>query len=94
MRYEPHPNVVTRELDGDVVLVHLDTSRIFTLNATGSRIWALLSQQPGDHDVATLEQLLREDYEVDDERLHEDVVTLLRELEEERLVVVRTTATP
>lgn len=94
MRYEPHPSVVTRELDGAVVLVHLETSRIFTLNPTGSRIWALLSEQPGDHDLDTLQQTLRNDYDVDDERLHEELVTLLGQLQKENLVVARTTATP
>ena len=35
-----------------------------------------------------------EDYDVDGERLHEELVTLLGQLEEERLVIARATATP
>ena len=91
MRYEPHPNVVTRELDGAVVLVHLDTSRIFTLNPTGSRVWAMLSDRDGETDLTTLERLLGDDYDVDGERLHQERVTLLGQLEEERLGVARAT---
>jgi len=39
----PHPDVVARQVGDDVVLVHLDTSQIFALNATGARFWELLS---------------------------------------------------
>ena len=86
MRYAPHPNVVARRLDEAVVLVHLDTSRIFTLNTTGSRIWELLSASPHNGDVEALERMLRDEYE-DDEDLHDDVVALLRQFEEEQLIV-------
>jgi hypothetical protein len=85
--YVPHPNVVARRLDEAIVLVQLDTSRIFTLNGTGSRIWDLLTGDAGADDVETLEQLLCDQYEVDDERLHEDVLTLLAQFEEEKLLL-------
>jgi hypothetical protein len=94
MIYQPHPNVVTRELDGATVLVHLDTSRIFTLNPTGGRVWALLDDQDGEYTLVTLERLLGEDYDVDGGRLHDELVTLLAQLEEERLVIPRATAKP
>jgi hypothetical protein len=87
MRYEPHPNVVARHLDDVIVLVHLDTSRIFTLNPTGTRIWELLTGPARDQDVGALEQMLREQYEVDDERLHGEIMDLLGQMEDERLVV-------
>jgi hypothetical protein len=88
MRYVAHPNVVARRLDDATVLVHLDTSRIFTLNPTGARIWELLTGDTHDLDVAALERLLHDEYHVgDDEQLHGEVTALLRQLEEEQLVV-------
>jgi hypothetical protein len=89
MRYVPHPNVVARRLDDTIVLVHLDTSRIFTLNPTGSRVWELIDGEGQEEvDVDTLERRLRDLYHVeDDAQLHGDVAMLLRQLEEERLVV-------
>ncbi len=88
MGYVPHPNVVARRLDDATVLVHLDTSRIFTLNPTGGRIWELLTGDAQNLDIAALERMLRDEYQVgDDDQLHRDVRTLLRQLEEEQLVV-------
>jgi hypothetical protein len=87
VRYAPHPNVVARRLDDSVVLVHLETNRIFTLNLTGSRIWDLLTGAAGHRDVGELEAMLRAEYDVDDERLHDDVVSLVAQLAEERLLV-------
>ncbi|MGH9225448.1 MAG: PqqD family protein [Acidimicrobiales bacterium] len=87
MRYAPHPNVVARDLDGSTVLVHLDTSRIFTLNPTGSRVWELLAGPAMNQDLEVLERMLRETFDVDGNRLHREVVGLLTELVDERLVI-------
>ena len=38
----PNPDVVSRRLGDDTVLVHLKTNRIFALNPTGARFWELL----------------------------------------------------
>src|SRR4051794_18358209 len=88
MRYSPHPNTIARELDGAVVLVQLDTSRIFTLNATGTRMWELLTGPGKGQDERALEQMLHDQFEVtDDERFHREVLDLLSQLEHERLVI-------
>jgi len=39
----PSPDVVSRRLGDEVVLVHLKTNRIFSLSPTGARFWELLS---------------------------------------------------
>jgi hypothetical protein len=31
-------------MNGSAVLVHLDTNRIYELNATGARIWSMIEQ--------------------------------------------------
>jgi hypothetical protein len=36
------PDVMARRLGDAIVLVHLQTNRIYELNATGARIWELL----------------------------------------------------
>jgi Coenzyme PQQ synthesis protein D (PqqD) len=40
----PRRGVVARDMNGSAVLVHLETNRIYELNATGARVWALLEQ--------------------------------------------------
>lgn len=41
---QPAPGVVSRQMNGSAVLIHLASNRIFELNATGARVWALLQQ--------------------------------------------------
>ena len=40
--YRPADHVTYRRLDDEMVLVNLRTNRIFTLNASGTRIWELI----------------------------------------------------
>ena len=42
----PHPadGVVARRVEEEVVLVHLETNRIYSLNRTGARLWELLGE--------------------------------------------------
>ena len=87
MRYLPHPNVVARLVDGEIVLVHLETNRIFTLNVTGTHIWEILNGDEEVGDLQTLERRLQEQYDVDDDVLHADITALLRQFEEEQLMV-------
>lgn len=39
---KPARHVLTRQLPGGAVLVHLQTNRIFELNETAARIWEML----------------------------------------------------
>ena len=40
----PSPGVVARDMGGSAVLVHLESNRIFELNATGARVWSLFNK--------------------------------------------------
>jgi coenzyme PQQ synthesis protein D (PqqD) len=42
-RLRPSDDVVARRLDDVVVLINLATNRMFELNATGARVWELIS---------------------------------------------------
>ena len=41
--WEPDPEVVTQRVEGETVLVHLETNEIYALNPTASRAWDLLA---------------------------------------------------
>ena len=79
-RFRPKANVLVRELDGEAVLLDLDTGRYFGLNATGVRIWALLDGE------RALEQLLQE-HVVSRERVLQDVRELVAGLRAQGLLV-------
>ena len=79
----PHPDVVSREVGDDLVLVHLKTNRIYSLNRTGARLWQLLDS--GCTRAAAERQLLDE-FDVDEAQLRREIDDQLAELAREGLV--------
>jgi hypothetical protein len=81
--YRPQPDVVSRRLDDQTVLVNLRTNRIFELNRTGARFWELLGE--GSSESQVIERLLAE-FEVPPEQLEREVRALIDSLMEEGLI--------
>ena len=84
-RLEPSQDVVGQRLGDEVVLVSLETNRIFELNRTGARFWELLQSES---DRNRIEQRLVEEFEVSEEELSADVDQLIKSLTDEELVRV------
>jgi Coenzyme PQQ synthesis protein D (PqqD) len=82
-RLEPSQDVVGQRLGDEVVLVSLQTNRIFELNRTGARFWELL-QSEGDR--SRIEQRLLEEFEVSEDELSAEVDQLIKTLTDEELV--------
>ncbi|HVB38866.1 MAG TPA: PqqD family protein [Vicinamibacterales bacterium] len=84
-RAVPSDAVVTRELDGETVLLNLDTGIYFGLDAVGTRIWSLLAAaEPLDRVLATL----LAEYEVEAAPLEHDLLALVAQLRGKGLVTV------
>jgi hypothetical protein len=83
-RFTVSPSVVFRELDGELVLLNLDSGVYFGLDAVGTRIWTLLLEHGTTGPVCA--QMERE-YEVGREQLERDVGRLVHELQEKGLLV-------
>ncbi len=64
--FRPNPDVVAQRVGADVVLVHLQTNRIYELNRTGARLWELI--QAG-HDREQIQQLLLREFDVEESQL-------------------------
>lgn len=80
----PHVQVLCRRLDDEIVLVHLGTNQIYTLNETAARFWELL----GDGgERAAVEAALAAEYEVDPRTLSAELDGLVDELEAAGLLV-------
>ena len=79
----PSPDVVSQELRGEAVLVHLRTNRIYALNATAARIWELLERGGS---IGSVRRQLESEFEVEADRVERDVDDVLRWLRAERLV--------
>lgn len=79
----PSPDVVSRRLGDEIVLVHLKTNRIFSLSPTGARLWELLSEGRSRPEI---EQQLQHEYDVSQETVSAEIDSLVTTLEGEALV--------
>ena len=84
-RVRPTEQALYKELDGEAVLLHLDSETYFGLNAVGARMWELLTTAPAMRDA--LDALL-EEYDVDPATLRKDMDELVAELEARGLLRV------
>ena len=79
----PSPDVVSRRLGDEVVLVHLKSNRIFALSPSGARFWELLSDGRTRPEI---EACLLEEYDVSRDEVSVEIDLLVRALEDEGLV--------
>lgn len=77
--------VLMRELQGESVLLNLDSGHYFGLDEVGTRVWALAVAGPTLGDAL---RALEDEYDVPPEQLEADVQALLRQLVEHKLVEV------
>ena len=79
----PDPDVVSRRLGDEIVLVHLKTNQIFSLNPTGARFWELLSDGKSRQEIETA---LLGEYDGSREEVSAEIDSLVRLLQAEGLV--------
>ena len=79
-------HVLFRELDGESVLLNLESECYLGLDEVGTRMWAALTTSASVQ--AAFEELMDE-YDVDAERLRSDLTRFIGELMEQGLVEVR-----
>lgn len=85
----PHPDVVWREVDGEVVLLNVVTGQYFGLDSVGSQVWMLLqSAGPKGLNLQGLCGLVTAQFEVDSATAERDLSTLISELLAQQLLVV------
>lgn len=52
-RYVVSPDVLFREVDGEAVLLNLDSETYFGLDPVGTRMWQVLTESPSLDDART-----------------------------------------
>lgn len=85
LRVEPVDGVLVKELDGEAVLLDLQSETYFGLNATALRMWRELTSSPT---IADALRNLAGHYDADAAAVEQDVLELLDELESRGLVRV------
>jgi len=70
-------DVVSRELDGEAVILNLESGTYFGLDPVGTRIWSLLQKNASLREAF---ETLQQEYEVAPNRLEGDLLRLVKEL--------------
>lgn len=83
-RYERDPDVVSREIAGEQILVPIkkkaaDMAAIYVLNETGARIWELVD---GQRPLAEIRDHLVQEYDVEPDAAGADLAEMVGQLEE------------
>lgn len=79
-------HVLIRHLDGESVLLNLETERYFGLDSTGTRMWELVTNSPT---IEAAYGSLAHEFEVEPETLRKHLAELLGQLVENGLLHVR-----
>lgn len=79
-------SVASCELDGEAVILNVDTGLYHGLNEVGSRIWQLVRQP---RRVSELKQQLLAEFEVDEQELGHDLLAVLADMHRAGLIEVR-----
>jgi hypothetical protein len=78
-------DVLWNKVEGDVVILNLESGIYFSLSGVGSRFWELIAEGVSREDAV---QRLTAEYKVDASQLESDLDTLLRDLSTEGLVSI------
>jgi len=69
--------VISQEVSGETVLLDLESENYFGLDEVGTRIWQLIKET---NDLQAIYQTLLAEYDVSEQRLQQDLNTLLAEI--------------
>ncbi|MCF6205422.1 MAG: PqqD family protein [Sulfurovum sp.] len=78
--------VFAQEVDGEMVLLDMNSENYFGLDAVGTSIWRAIEQEKGD--LAKVFGVLLDMYDVDEEILKKDLMIFVKRLQESGLVEV------
>lgn len=82
------PKVLSRVLDGEAVLLHLETGSYFGMNEVATRAWELMQSAPSGLTYEQLKTALLGEFEVDGETLDRDLRDLVAALEKQQLLTI------
>lgn len=71
------PDVISQEVSGETVLLDLESENYFGLDEVGTRIWQLIKET---NNLKTIYDTLLSEYDVQEDRLQQDLDTLLSEI--------------
>jgi hypothetical protein len=85
------PDVLYRDLEGEAVLLDLQSGKYYGLNTVGSRLWFLLAENDS---LARAYQIILDEYAVTPEQLEKDLLELIEKLAAVQLLTIESVKTP
>ena len=76
-KYIRNQEIVTANIDDDLVMLDVDQGKYFSLNPVAVRVWELLENTPSKNELCTI---LMEEFEVDAVQCQSEVQVLLDEM--------------
>ncbi|MBF0509724.1 MAG: lasso peptide biosynthesis PqqD family chaperone [Deltaproteobacteria bacterium] len=78
-------DIVAADMDGEVVMMNIDTGKYYALDPIAGDIWSLTAEPIS---VAALCQLLMERYEVTQDVCRHDVTNFLRDINDDGIIKI------
>lgn len=83
--FRHRPGILFRDLAGEAVLLDPDAGTYFGLNEVGTRAWNLIA---AGANLGAVHTALQEEYEAPAERIWDDLLALVQDLLDHRLVEI------
>ena len=80
---------ISSDLAGEAIILELKAGMYYGLDPVGTRIWKLI-QEP--RSIGSLRDTLLAEYEIDHQRCERDLMSLLKELEANKLIRIQNEA--
>lgn len=81
----PHPQAISRVVDGEAVIVLPESGQVGVLNEVGTRVWELAD---GTRSLEEIVAAILEEFEVTPERARQDVDAFVQELVEKGMLIL------
>ena len=82
---EKRPGLIATDMDGEKVMLNIETGKYFGLDAVGSSIWELLENRRSLREIV---EQLQQEYEVDEQTCLNDVASFLDTLHSRGLIQI------
>ena len=82
---EANPDLMMADLEGEAVLLDMESGRYFGLNEVGTSVWVLIKEP---RTVSEILKALTQEYNVDEQQLQHDVMAFLEAMNARQLIQV------
>ncbi|MGA6841345.1 lasso peptide biosynthesis PqqD family chaperone [Priestia megaterium] len=79
------PGNIVSDMDGEKVMLSIQSSKYFNLGEIGGEIWGLIKEPTSIHNLV---KTIQSQYDVDQDECEQQVTAFLNQLIEEELIIV------